>query len=161
MIRLAVVAEGQTEEEFVNLMLDPQLQQFGVVATPILLANARSRGAGGGHVTLPRLVSHVAHLSKSFNAVTTLVDFCGFKEKEQRSIDELEEVIRTSVEETTGWLGERLVPYVQRHEFEGLLFSDVNAFTILPGIAPEAVQSLGDIRSAFETPAETRLRASA
>ena len=152
MIRLAVVAEGQTEEEFVKLLLDPQLRQFGVAATPILLGRARSRTAGGGDVTVPRLVSDVAHLSNSFNAVTTLVDLYGFRGKEQRSAEELEEVIRTDVERTTGELRDRLVPYVQRHEFEGLLFSDVSAFAILPDVRPEAVQSLKNIRSAFESP---------
>ena len=81
MIRLAVVAEGQTEEEFAKLLLNPQFQQFGVAVTPILLGRARSRRAGGGDVTVSGIVSDVVHLSRSFNAVTTLVDFYGFRGK--------------------------------------------------------------------------------
>ncbi|MYA89885.1 MAG: DUF4276 family protein [Boseongicola sp. SB0662_bin_57] len=75
-----------------------------------------------------------------------------FKDKGQCSADELEQAIRAGVEETTGWLGGRLAPYVQWHEFEGLLFSDVSAFKNLPDIPPQAIQALRDIRSAFETP---------
>ena len=152
MIRLAVAVEGQTEEEFVKRLLDPRLQHREVAATPILLGRARNRSTGGGAVTIPRLVSEVVDLSNSFDAVTTLVDFYGFKGKGQRSADELEEEIRTGVEKTTGGMGDRLVPYVQRHEFEGLLFSDVSAFKVLPDIPPKAVRELGTIRSAFETP---------
>ncbi len=152
MIRLAVVAEGQTEEEFVKRILEPQLRQFGVAATPVLLGRARNHRPGGGNVTVPRLVSELAHLSKSFDAVTTLVDFYGFKAKERRSAGELEQALRADVEKIAGSLGDRLVPYVQRHEFESLLFSEVCAFSVLPGISPQAVPKLRNIRSDFVTP---------
>lgn len=152
MIRLAVSVEGQTEEEFVKGVLALHLQPYGIAAVPILLGRARNRGDGGGHVTVPRLVTEIAHLIRSFDAVTTLVDFYGFGGKERHSADELERVIRSSVEERTGWLGDRAMPYVQRHEFEGLLFSDVRAFAVLPDIPPQAVRTLGNVRSAFATP---------
>lgn len=152
MIRLAVVAEGQTEEEFVKQLLYPPLLDCGIAATPILLGRAQNRSAGGGDVTVAKVVSDAVHLIQSYSAVTTFVDFYGFREKGQLSPEELEEKIRAGVEETTDWLGDRLVPYVQRHEFEGLLFSDVSAFEILPDIPPQAVQSLEDIRSEFDTP---------
>lgn len=152
MIRLAISVEGQTEEEFVNDVLASHLQPLGIAAEPILLGRARNQGVGGGDVTVPRLVSEMVHLKRSYDAVTTLVDFYGFRGKEQHSADQLEQVIRTGVEERTGWQGDRVMPYVQRHEFEGLLFSDVRAFAVLPDIPPQAVRSLGDIRSAFTTP---------
>ena len=41
---------------------------------------------------------------------------------------------------------------IQRHEFEGLLFSDVNAFSVLPGVPRDSVVALGNIRSRFQTP---------
>ena len=94
----------------------------------------------------------MVHLKHSYAAVTTLVDLYGFRGKERRSADELEQVIRSGVEDRTGWQGDRVMPYVQRHEFEGLLFSDVRAFRVLPDIPSQAVRSLEDIRSAFTTP---------
>ncbi len=152
MIRLAVSVEGQTEEEFVKGVLVSHLQPHGVAAIPILLGRAQNRGACGGFVTVERIVSEIVHLKRSHDAVTSLVDFYGFRGKAQRSAEELEQVILDGVKERTGWQGDRLMPYVQRHEFEGLLFSNVNAFRILPDIPPQAVRMLGDIRSAFATP---------
>lgn len=152
MIRLAVSVEGQTEEEFVKNVLATHLQPCGIAAEPILLGRARNRGAGGGEVTVPKLVLEMVYLNHSYDAVTTLVDFYGFRGKGQLSACELEQMIRRGVEEKTGWLGDRVMPYVQRHEFEGLLFSDVRAFKVLPNIPPEAVRSLRNIRSAFTTP---------
>ena len=152
MIRLAVSVEGQTEEEFVKSLLAPHLQPCGIAAIPILLGRARNQRVGGGNVTMRELVFEMAQLKRSFDAVTTLVDFYGFRGKEQRSADELEQMMRKDVEERTGWQGDRLMPYVQLHEFEGLLFSDVNAFAVLPDIPPQAVRALAGIRSAFATP---------
>ena len=151
MIRLAVSVEGQTEEEFIKRVLAPHLQPCGVAATPILLGRARNRG-GGGNVTLPKLVGEIVRLKRSFDAVTTLVDFYGFSGKQQRSAEELEQAILRGVEERAGWQGDRLVPYVQLHEFEGVLFSDVRAFSVLPDLPPQAVHALEDIRAAFATP---------
>ena len=152
MIRLAVSVEGPTEEEFVKSMLAPHLLACGIAAEPILLGRARNRSAGGGDVTVPAFVFDMVHLRHSCDAVTSLVDFYGFRGKEQRSACELEEVIRLSVEERTGWQGDRVMPYVQRHEFEALLFSDVGAFTALDDFPLPAVQSLKRVRLAFATP---------
>ncbi len=46
----------------------------------------------------------------------------------------------------------KIIPYVQRHEFEGLLFSDVSVFTGLIEAPDGSVRALQDIRSQFQTP---------
>jgi len=56
------------------------------------------------------------------------------------------------VEKTAGSLGDRLVPCVQRHEFEGLLFFEVEAFSVIADIPPQALRTLVKIRSDFTTP---------
>ncbi len=152
MIRLAVSVEGQTEEAFINAMFVPHLQSFGVVAHPVLLGHARNRRASGGNVTMESLVAEIVHLMRSFDAVTTLVDFYGFSGKEENSADDLEHLIRDKVEEKIGWQGSRLVPYIQRHEFESLLFSDVDGFLIVPSITTLSLRRLHDIRSEFNSP---------
>ena len=48
----------------------------------------------------------------------------------------------------------RIIPYVQRHEFEGLLFSDVRAFATLPSVADSSVARLASIRADFDNPEE-------
>lgn len=147
MIGLAVSVEGQTEEEFVNESLAPHLRRSNVYVTPVLIGRARRRVRGGGHVTIERLAREMRHLSWSFDAVTSLVDFYGFRGKGNKLPIDLVRAIRNRVSQ----FDERSVlPYVQLHEFEGLLFSSVEAFgRILPD-AP--VNELKSIRSGFQTP---------
>ena len=147
MTRLAVSVEGQTEEEFVKESLAMHLQGRGVYATPVLLGRARRRVQGGGNVTIDRLAKEMRHLRSSFDAVTSLVDFYGFRGKQTMSPDDLIQAIRRTI----GRLNDpSLFPYVQVHEFEGLLFSHVDAFETLFGDVP--VAHLKSIRFAFNTP---------
>lgn len=138
------------------MSLAPHLQRSDVYATPVLIGRARHRGKGGGNVTVDRLAREMRHLRASFDAVTSLVDFYGFRNKGSRLPNELLEAIRNRI----GQSDERSVlPYVQLHEFEGLLFSSVEAFgRILPD-AP--VAELKSIRSEFGTPEEINDRAEA
>ena len=149
MIRLAISVEGPTEEEFVKQFLADHLRERGVEPTPILLGSARGRSAGG-NVSVERLVLEVAHLFHFFDAVTSLVDFYGFRRKGDRTVDELEEDLRQKLGRL--WHPKRVFPYVQRHEFEGLLFSDVSVFAGLVEAPDGSVEALQNIRSQFQTP---------
>ena len=86
-------------------------------------------------------------LSGSFDAVTSLVDFYGFRDKGRMLPYVLLRAIRNRVSQSD----QRLVlPYVQLHEFKGFLFSKVEAFgRILPD-AP--ITKLKLIRSEFGRP---------
>ena len=145
--RLAISVEGETEEEFVKQSLAAHLQDRGVFAIPVLLGRARRRVRGGGNVTITSLAREMRHLRNSFDAVTSLVDFYGFRGKRGMSPDDLIRAIR----ETTGGPGGGSVfPYVQVHEFEGLLFSDVDAFeSVFPG---GSIAGLSSVRAQFRTP---------
>ena len=88
-------------------------------------------------------------MSWSFDAETSSVDFYGFRDKGSKLSNDLIRAICNRIGESD----ERSVlPYVQLHEFEGLSFSNVEAFgRILPN-AP--VAELKSIRSEFGTPEE-------
>ncbi len=147
MTRLAISVEGETEEEFVKRSLAVHLQDIGIYAIPVLLGRARSTVQGGGNVTIQRLASEMRHLRGSFDAVTSLVDFYGFRGKRGKSPDELIHAIRSG----TGRPDDRsMFPYVQVHEFEGLLFSDVDAFESV--FQPAPIADLRSIRNSFHTP---------
>ena len=153
MIRLAISVEGPTEERFIKKVIAPYLQSRGVAAQPILLGRARNSGAGGGNVTTERLISEMKELTYKYDAVTSLVDFYGFKGKQENSAEKLGDLIRRGIEKKVGQQKYKAAPYVQRHEFESLLFSDVSAFSsILPDISPRIARALSDIRSNFDTP---------
>ncbi len=103
---------------------------------------------------MERLATRMAELFWSFDVVTSLVDYYGFENKGDDSVGELEERIRTAVLSEIGRPFEesRIVPYVQRHEFEGLLFSQVSGFIDVPGADQADLQKLQNIRAQFATP---------
>ena len=148
MIRLAISVEGQTEEEFVKKVLADHLWLKGVVSQPILL------GGSGGDVTVDRLAADMARLYWSFEFVTSLVDFYGFRGKGSATPDELEKIIDERINSNIqrSWDQTRVFSYVQQHEFEGLLFSDVSVFAGLTDVPDSAVEALRTIRSRFPTP---------
>ena len=153
MIRLAVSVEGRTEEEFVKAMLADRLRGRGVEPTPILIGRARG-GSGGGNVSVERLVPEMRDLYWSFDAVTSLVDFYGFRGREDReTADELEERLGEALHQeiVREWDPRRVIPYIQQYEFESLLFSDVDAFAVFD-VSNEVVRRLQLIRSQFPSP---------
>ena len=152
MIRLAISVEGQTEEEFSKDVLTAHLLAHGIEAQPVVLGRARGHGAGGGNVSVGRLASEMAHLYRSFDVVTSLVDFYGFRDKRDKTAEELQALVRRQVQQKVGWNQDRVLPYVQEHEFEGLLFSDVDAFSALVDAPLGCVDLLRNIRAGFETP---------
>ena len=145
MIRLAISVEGPTEEEFVNNILADHLRTRGVEPQPILL---------NGNVTIERLASDMARLIGSFDRVTSLVDFYGFRDKNTATPKQLEQRIHETVDTkiNRSWNQSHVIPYVQQYEFEGLLFSDVDAFDKLIGVSNKSIQALQNIRSQFPTP---------
>lgn len=146
-IRLAIVVEGETEEEFVNTVLVPHLRTFDVEATPHLL---------GGNITVERLASELTILYWSYDRVTSLVDFYGFRNRGTGSREDLEARIHEQVDRriNPSWDQSRVFPYIQQYEFESLLFSDVTVFGELLDRPPDFVKKLQNIRSVFPTPEE-------
>lgn len=152
MTRLAIIVEGRTERRFVNAILVDHLRNHGVETTPILIGSAA--GHRGGNVSVDRLAGHLAQVRWNFDAVSSLVDFYGFRRKTDATVAELEEKIERAVATKGGAAGGHRVvlPYVQKYEFEALLFSDVTPFGEL-GDAPDGVvAALRSVRDRFETP---------
>ena len=145
MIRLAISVEGETEEAFVKSILANHLRSSDIEPTPILLQ---------GNVYVERLAAEMARLHWSYDYVTSLVDFYGFRGKGTKSLKQLEldvwEEVNCKIERS--WDQYRVFPYIQRHEYEGLLFSDVNAFARAANATSECVEGLRKICSQFNTP---------
>jgi hypothetical protein len=153
MIRVCVVCEGPTEVEFIKSCLTPHLLNHGLNAYPTIL-QAPSGRHRGGRVTVERLARFISHEYHAADRLTTLVDFYGFSDADGRSRQELERAILVEVERKTTGFDPRFVrPYVQMHEFEGLLFSDVEQFQyVLDGWDYQVRRTLAGIRAQFPTP---------
>ncbi len=145
MICLAIVVEGDTEVEFTNRMLATSLFSYGVVSQPVSIT---------GNVNVERLTSEMARLYWSYDFVTSLVDFYGFRGKGNDTPEQLQTRIDAEVSRKIGrsFDQSRVFSYVQQYEFEGLLFSDVTAFANLIEVPDGTVLALGQIRSRFQSP---------
>lgn len=153
MIRVCIVCEGPTEVEFVKSCLTPHLLNHGVNAYPTIL-QAPSGRHRGGRVTVERLARFISHEYHEADRITTFVDYYGFQDANGRSRQELEQAILDGVAKITTGFDSRFVrPYVQMHEFEGLLFSDVEKFKcVLDGWNADVHKTLSNVRAQFQTP---------
>jgi len=127
--------------------------ECGVNAYPTIL-QAPSGRHRGGHITVERLARFISHEYHATDRLTTLVDFYGFQDAGGRTRQELEQDVLDAVKNLTTSFDPRFIrPYVQMHEFEGLLFSDVEQFQfVLDGWDTGVSNTLKDIRSQFSTP---------
>jgi len=120
MIRVAISVEGQTEMEFCKKVLTPFFRSHNIEMIPIVVSTSRDRCGTkykGGCINMDRIRSEVTRLLNSFDFVTTFYDFYGFNDRPTNDIDELEKKIFELFNDS------RLIPYVQKYEFETLLFS--------------------------------------
>lgn len=149
MKRVAIVVEGDTEEEFVKLVLEPHLAAYKVVAAAI-----PPKGQGG-NISVDRLAPTMANLSWNFDAVTSLVDFYGFKGKQiGESAADIEERIDSRIKQHNPRDAYEVpqFAYVQLHEFEALLYSRPAAFNLIQGLLPNAMHTLEKVAGQFESP---------
>ena len=154
MKRLCIICEGQTEGEFVRKLLVPHLQAFGIdaYATPLTAGSKQQRG---GNVSVPRLAKHISNVYHNSDFTTTLVDYYGFKNIKGRSKAQLEQAILNEAQTliTRNFKPHCVRPYVQMHEFEALLFSDISKFELLgDNWNNKSKTRLQQIYDDFETP---------
>ena len=148
MIRVGIAVEGATEEDFVKKVLANHLTALGVWPHPAL------PGRRAGNISIQRLAFGMRELLHGFDAVTSLVDFYGFRKKGESTPDELEALVLDQLNRTVARpvSSRRVFPYVQRHEFEALLFSDVEKFRHIPSVSDRRVNELAQVRGEFKTP---------
>lgn len=136
MKRIIIICEGQTERDFCKEVLAPYLWQYGItIQTPLI------KISGGGIVKWDYLRKQAeTHLKESSSVfVSTFIDYYGLYEKynfpkweEGNKIYDinnrilfLEEAMKEDISES---LQHRFIPYLQLHEFEALLFIDLQMF---------------------------------
>ncbi len=136
MKRIIIICEGPTETEFCKDVLYPFFIGNAMhVQTPLI------KKSGGGIVSWPSLKAQIInHLQQDTSAiVTTLIDYYGINEKHsfpewqiaEGTIDRnsrmkiLENGMLSSIPSE---FRRRFIPYIQLHEFEGLLFNNAEVF---------------------------------
>lgn len=151
MKRVCIVCEGQTEVQFVSSCVTPYLIASNIHAYPTLL-QAPSGNHRGGRVTVDRLARFISHQYDECDYITTFVDFYGFQDAGGRTRAQLETAILEELLVKRRGIDRRFVlPYLQMHEFEALLFSDVSKFEwVLDGWNDAVRNQLQNVRNVFE-----------
>jgi len=136
MKRIIFICEGQTEQAFCNTNLQTLFQTKEIyIQTPLI------KHSKGGIVKWSILKQQIeTHLKSDRNAfVTTFIDYYGLYSKYQFPnweiaeriqdknirMDSIEKGMNESIADD---LQHRFIPYLQLHEFEGLLFNELRIF---------------------------------
>ena len=135
MKRLIIVCEGPTEQEFCTEVLGVEFAKHNIyVEAPVI------KHSHGGIVPWATIKKQILnHLQEGDAYVSMLVDYYGIKDQfgfpgweDSKEIVDKTERIHFLIDRMAKDIPEqyrfRFIPYIQLHEFEGLLFSDVSAF---------------------------------
>lgn len=173
MARVLIHVEGETEETFVNEVLQPHLLGFGYESVSArLIGNSRLRDRRGGirawKAVRADIVNHLRQDTRCL--ATTMVDYYALPQAGDkawpgraeagrlpfaRKAPTIEQSLLTDVcnEMGGGFNVRRFIPFVMMHEFEGLLFSDCQRFA--DGIGrKDLAAAFQAIRDEFDSPEE-------
>lgn len=136
MKRVIIICEGETEQAFCKTNLQQYFELKGIYIYCPLIKRSK-----GGIVRWPLLKKEIETYLKTDKSafVTTFIDYYGLYSKHEfpcwdeaenfsdcnKRIDFLEEEMFKDVEESLRY---RFIPYLQLHEFEGLLFNNIDVF---------------------------------
>src|ERR1039457_2844250 len=163
MTRIHVVVEGPSEESFVNTVLAPSLWGHKVFLNPIILGVP---GRKGGNVNYVRVQKDILLKLKEDRSAycTTMLDLYGLGSGfpgtplplSLSNLEKVGQIERATREDIMARAPElrpdiRFIPYLQLHEYEGLLFSNPAAFA--QGINQvNLANQFQSIREGFPTP---------
>jgi hypothetical protein len=139
MKNLVFVVEGETELEFINRILAPYLISKGLNTEirPIMIEKS---GGGHGYSNIKHLKNTIRPLlyRRDEPIITTMIDHYGINS--EKKLPGFTSITTTNVEDRISLMEKILkdeilsikdyhyfIPYIQRHEFETLLFSNPEA----------------------------------
>ena len=135
MKRIIIICEGETEREFCKNVLASHLIHHNIFIQAPLIKKSM-----GGVVRWSILKKEIeTHLQEPNVIVSTLIDYYGLYQKynfpswedgekivnKNNRMDFLENAMK---EDITDAIQHRFIPYLQLHEFEGLLFNEIQIF---------------------------------
>ena len=152
-----IYCEGQTEESFVNAVLYPYFANMDIYVTPIIHKTKRTptKSYKGGVIDYKPIKDELRILCKNPNVfVTTMFDYYGMPNNTP-AIDHTDTDLYKRIEyieqAITNDIGCNNLSFnLLVHEFEGLLFSDTQAFSTIAN--DKAHENLHAMRASAETP---------
>ncbi len=163
MKRVCIICEGQTEETFVRDILAPNFYELNLSLSGQTVAT--SPGKKGGALNYARIKRDIERTLKQKDQpfVTTLIDlykletdFPSYKDIDNLPLPEKLRLLTSSWYEdiinTTKCDPKRFLPYIQAHEFEALLFSDIDGITCVNKSWGNATEKLTTIKNNAHSP---------
>jgi hypothetical protein len=164
MPEIIVFAEGSTEEQFIKRVIAPSLRHAQIFVKPQLLKT--SKNAYGGAISFDRLKFNArntlrqnphAVLSTFLDLYALETNFPSYQEAKHKPdiytrTSCLENALHQAIVEYVGCRPERFIPHIQPYEFEGLLFSNVEALCDVEPTWHLYLAKLSAARNSYETP---------
>ena len=160
MIRgIYIIAEGQTEEEFVRSLIQPYFVSKHNFYDVRAIKMETSPGNKGGDVYFGRYRRNVELLLKRERdiVVTSLIDFYKLRtdfpryaEATQNQVEQRVAFLENACAEVIGH--DRFIPYIQLHEFEGLLFTSQKGFEYTGAFSSSQLTAIQTILDQFDNP---------
>jgi hypothetical protein len=160
-----ILCEGETEEKFVKVVLQPRFWAHDKHLQPVILHTKRDRSGTkvkGGVSSYEKIRRELQNLLRDSRAecVTTFLDYYGLPEDFPGKAEMAHRKFKNPYERVT-YLEEkfaediddrRFLPYIMLHEFEAVLFIDLAELEKVVGVSPDS-RALGDWQS-FSSPEE-------
>lgn len=138
-IILNILCEGQTEEQFVKEVLKPYLRDAGIIVKHRLLITSKKNNACGGIISYQQVkrdlslwINEIARRQGERHYFTTMFDLYALPEdfpgysisinipNAYNQVQNIEAYFLKDIQH------DRFIPYIQLHEFEALLFCDID-----------------------------------
>lgn len=160
---LNLLCEGQTEDKFVKEVLRPYMKGYGIVVKSRLLVTSRKKNANGGMISykqakndLSLWMKEVAHRNSETHYFTTMFDmyalpddFPGVIQNKTTgdaylAVKSIENAFATDID------SHRFIPYIQLHEFEALLFCDIEKLSSDYPKCKKEIESLAEVLHSYQ-----------
>lgn len=163
MKRLAILVEGPTEYKAIKELFYNVFIGRGLFIEPIIVQTNRSRSgkkSSGGYTTYSKIRKEILRLLDSFDYVSTFFDYYGLNENFPcylKSLSESDIYKKVEIVEDAFAVDikqRKFIPYIQLHEFESLLYSDISGFAEEYFDDLQKVQEINKIIQEFPNPEE-------
>lgn len=154
-VEIVALVEGSTERIFLAELLVPYLAERGIYLTPIVISKP---GQKGGDVKFARVRNDIElHLKQRQDTYLTLFldyyairsDWPGLLEAKQQKTptDKAARINRATYDEVEKLFAEygvywRFLPNITMHEFEALLYSDIQTLAVHLGVSSTAIEAI-------------------
>lgn len=154
MKQVMILAEGQTEEAFVNKVLAPYFHKKNIYLNTTMICTRKVRGTRrfrGGLSSYNQVKRDIENLLKSthFDLVTTFLDYYGLpfnfpgQDFQIETDDCYKKVAHLESSFSQDISHDKFKPFIMLHEFEAMIFCDIDS---LSGFFPEKRMNLDRLR---------------